>query len=311
VAPPDPPPPRDEAPSRPPEWAGFLTLAGFAYFIHAVSRDIGARGMVARIDDRLGVMRVDGRSALFGLINLAQTCRHAPLDEWDGMIREHFDDLPLDEPAYGAHPPLDQVREHLRVRLYPAEVGGIDDAVQRPVAEGIVEVLVIDEPQRVRSVSRHDARTWDLSVDDLFLLARRLVRDREAVDVDVETIDGSTPVTLLHGSSFFVATHALWPDSHCTYGARRGVILAIPNRHAVFLHEVRDVGVVGAINAMGRSIPAMFRAGPGSISPLVYWWHDDEFTVIPMQVGRDRVLSVSPPPRLLEMLHELPETAGD
>jgi len=304
-------PPAREGAAQPPGWADFMTTAGFAYFVHAVARDMSGRGFVAGINTDAGVMHIDGRPAVFGLTTLAQVCHGAPLDEWDGIIREHFDDLPVDDPHFGAQPGFGDIREHLRTRLLPAGIAGHDASVMRPVADGIVEVLVIDEPHRVRSVARDIARAWGLTEIELLDAGRTLVHECESVDVDVEMIDASTTVTLLHGATHFVATHALWPLDHCPHHAPSGVILAVPNRHVVFIHEVRDISVVGAINALGRSIPAMFRAGPGSISPLVYWWFEGTFTTIPMRVGDDRVLSVSPPSALTHLLNRLPERADD
>ena len=74
------------------------------------------------------------------------------------MVRTHFEQVvSASEERDAVARSFEQAAAALKVRLYQDGYGG---AVHRPLAEGIVESLVLDLPSTVASVSDDDVAAW-------------------------------------------------------------------------------------------------------------------------------------------------------
>ena len=142
-----------------PDWASFFTPAEYRAFLDAVTADLRRRGLSVELGD--GVAYVPspdgGEPQQFGLSNLAQMCHADEQDAWSRIIATHFTSLLAmqgrDLDALAAD--YDQVVPILRVRLMPDEtMGGValPASVIRPIAPGILAVLVFDFPDSTASV---------------------------------------------------------------------------------------------------------------------------------------------------------------
>ncbi|MEU0783861.1 hypothetical protein ABZ341_20075 [Streptomyces sp. NPDC006173] len=59
--------------------------------------------------------------------------------------------------------------------------------------------------------------------------------------------------------------------------------IALPHRHQLAFHVVRDGGVVPSLHTMARFAAAGFAESPGALSPSVFWWHEGSFTEVATQ----------------------------
>ena len=78
--------------------------------------------------------------------------------------------------------------------------------------------------------------------------------------------------------------------------------MAIPNRHAMALHIIRDLEVQAeATRVMLGWLDQAHREGPGSISPHLFWLSpDNELLQFEADGDKNDVLSVTPPRRFVE-----------
>ena len=111
--------------------------------------------------------------------------------------------------------------------------------------------------------------------------------------------------TIAIDDSFYVATRALRLVDELPPGTVDAVF-AVPNRHMLLWHAIRDMSVVGAMQAMMQVTSKAFLDGPGSISDQLYWWHDGEVVHLPVR-AQGKSIDFMPPDEFVELLNTLPE----
>lgn len=291
-----------------PGWASFFSPAEYREFLDAVAADLRRRGLRFEMGD--GVVRVDAGGegpSEFGLSNLSQLCHATERVGWPALIAGHFTSLismqGRDLDALAAD--YEQVAPILRVRLMPdVSMGGVElpEAVSRPVAPGILSVLVYDFPDSTASVHRDHIASWPLDADGVFAQALDNL-SREPAPIR-ETVDLGGPVGAAQGDSFYVATRALRLADELPPGTR-DAIFAVPNRHTLLTHAIADKGVVAVMAPLFRMTVELHREGPGSISDQLYWWREGAIVQIPHEL-RGRDISVYPPDEFVALLESLP-----
>lgn len=294
-----------------PEWARFFEPDQFGDFLSLVREALVDEGAEHDLDIDQGLVEVhplDAEPRLLGLGNLAQACRQIARDQWAEAISGHIHQL-LRIPEqdgelierFGDN--FELARDYLKVRLFAEGLPNEDLLVVRRPMEGVLKVLVYDLPDAIATVPREHVTNWALFDDELFDLALEKVRqdrpDREFVDIDQGVKAG-----LLAGPSYFSATHALLLDDYLSPDALAGALVAIPHRHVVLYHEIRDSRVIPALNRMVHLAHAMHAEGPGPISPSVFWYHHHRFLRIPAKV-EDGSIEIYPPREFVEMLNGL------
>ena len=78
-----------------PAWADFFSNTEFKAFEKAVSSYFKSLGKPFKIDDgivRTSWMSSDSEMQNLGLMNVAQMCKQAKTEEYEGIIRNHFDE---------------------------------------------------------------------------------------------------------------------------------------------------------------------------------------------------------------------------
>jgi hypothetical protein len=103
--------------------------------------------------------------------------------------------------------------------------------------------------------------------------------------------------------SFYVATRALRLADELPPGTVDAVF-AVPNRHMLLWHAIRDVSVVGAMQAMMQVTSKAFLDGPGSISNQLYWWRDGQVVHLPLIAQGNRI-DFMPPDEFVALLNTL------
>lgn len=241
--------------------------------------------------------RIEGSVALTDVL---AACRLQPVPQWPAVVAEALQGL-----ARSLQSPVDvsdveAVRPLLRARVLTEGAVLAEDVVCRPLADGLVEVLVVDVAGAVRNLPPAVARAWGLPLADLFDHARALVLAdgplaRRTLDL------GGVQVLALESTSAFAATHVAWLGALVDVPPA-GMLVALPTRHLVLAAPMTTrSATVDAAQALLVNSDALWRAGPGALSPDLWWWRAGRLVLLP-----GSPTSLSPPMAFLEVLDALP-----
>lgn len=250
----------------------------------------------------------------FGLGNVAAACHGEERGEraWPGVVREH---VRIIAGAVTAASPLDtrsreEVLADLHVRVLAAE--GLPPefaAYAREVAPGLAEVLALDLPDSVAYLgAAHVARFGPLDELRAAALANtgRVRADRH----EVLRRDGGSFDVLLGDSVYLASTVVLLPEVLEREGLvpdpTLGVFVAVPFRHQLAVHVVRDASAVPSLQLLAQFAATGCTEGVGPIVPDVYWWRAGEWERV-TEVG-DHGIRIHVGPELGDVLDRL--TAG-
>lgn len=287
----------------PPEWAGFFDPDAWHEFSQLVRDETGRRGWPH--DFALGIVVHAGMT--MGLSNLAQICHGAPREEWAQLVGQHFSTLDGDlEIRFQS---AEQAHAAMRARLIDDDyLSGRDvPLVGRRVGNDLTVVLAYDLPDTVHLPGREKVLEWG---DEAELLELALENTRREPDLELTRHDydeaqgGPTSIWLLTGDSFFTATHGLWAEAFDRPPSEHGTLVAVPNRHAVLAHPIRDLGVVGAIQIMLPLARDLWTEGPGTLSDGLYWLRDGFLERLETRVDGDAV-TFAPSEELMDVLNGL------
>src|ERR1700730_18151722 len=299
----------------PPAWANFFTPEQYQKFIDCVTAHFTKRKRRFTLGD--GVVYVeDGKSGgkhQLGLLNLAQMCANNEPKDWAEIVADHFRTL---EKSYSEQKVLEEriddftrVAELLAVRLWPEEyLADLDrnKILHRKELPGTISALVFDLPSSIRNVTPEEVKSWGKSETELFRIGLANVMENCIPDVSEQDLGEGITLTLFSDESFFVASHALLLEEHPDCLGPFGTLVGIPHRHVMLAFPIQDLRVLQAIHMMIPIIAGMERDGPGSISPLLYWYKDGEYTNLPYRIEKN-TLNFSPPEDFVEMLNLLGE----
>lgn len=229
----------------------------------------------------------DSAGRQFGLGNLAAVCHN---DErgprvWPAVIRQHVGMVlrTMDAPsALDTLPP-----DRIRAQLYPRVIGsdGLDRktfSYARSLAPGLSEVLALDLPESVMMLT-DDALE---PLGDVLGLRERAMANLRGLPIEGhETVAdaGGMCFEVVVGDSFYTASRVLVLDAlvrqvtgqHITAD---GALVALPFRHQLAFHVIRDSSVIPSLNAMAAFAASGYADTPGAITPFVYWWRDGTLT---------------------------------
>lgn len=301
-----------EAPASPgPQWAPYFTAADHERFVATVEGELRRRALSYQMGDGVVAVQLsDGEPDQWGLQNLSQVCHQNKKRDWRRVVAGHIDAMlaAREQQAMVKELAKDFTRARglLRLRLYPDDFAPelAAETIFFEPAEGVRAVLCFDLPTSVASVSRTDAKVWGKSDEDLFAIALQNVRAHERVEIDSQEVKDGVSVQMLFGDSHFTSCHALFLREYLGEGAVHGAVVAIPHRHVLLFHPIRDVGVVLAINALITMAFGMHAEGPGSITPDLFWWREGKFTRLPSSVKPDGI-TFTPPDEFVDLLNAL------
>ncbi|MCL6512109.1 MAG: hypothetical protein K6U78_15670 [Anaerolineae bacterium] len=301
----------------PPAWAHNLDAQGFGIFIALIERYFAERHIPAHVKVAEGVVQPEpgafDHSSVFGLQNVAQSCAQVAIERWPELIAEHFDCIFAVSDDQNALTMdvgnFDKVRERLRSRLYPLDLLHQSvETVHRFGPEGTIEVIVIDLPTTVRTVSRSEARSWAVGMEELFEVGRHNLRRTGRLKDAAVAVRPGVDVHLYYGDPYYAASHALILDAYLPDELPHGALVGLPRRDAMLLHVIRNIGAAEAIGSMLQAIVSMYADGPGSLSANLYWFRHGEFVALPYELD-DQVLNISPPADFADLLRHLGESA--
>ncbi|MFF8277238.1 hypothetical protein ACF05T_14185 [Streptomyces lateritius] len=272
----------DEAP-RDPEFAYFSEREA-ALFRSLVRESFAELGLEVTV--YADFVRDDaGRQ--FGLGNLAAVChndRRGPR-VWPQLVRRHVGLVlrTMDGPSALDTLPAEQIRSQLYPRVVSGE--GIDPGTfgyARSVAPGLYEILALDLPESVMMLTDEALEP----LGDLQRLRDRALDNLRGLPVEghetVRDADGMCFEVIL-GDSFYTASRVLDLDAVVRRVTGRplgehGALVALPFRHQLAFHPIRDTTIVPALGAMASFAASGYEDTPGAISPYVFWWRDGTLT---------------------------------
>lgn len=304
---------------EPPSWASFFNAEQYALFLETVAAHFTKDKRAFTMGD--GVVHVEnlpfasaepGKQQL-GLVNLAQNCAGNPTAEWPEIVASHFRTM---EKSFGENKVLEEriddfsrVSEFLAVRIWPE---GYFDKLDRSKIlhrrdlPGTVSALVFDMPSSIRNVTPEEIKGWGKSEEELFAIGLANVKENCIPNITSEDLGDDVSLTLFSDESFFVASHALLLEEHEDCLGPFGTLIGIPHRHVLLTFAIEDMRVLPAIHKMIPIIAGMERDGPGSISPMLYWYQKGDFTELPYRLDKNNI-NFTPPEEFVDMLKLLGE----
>jgi hypothetical protein len=290
-----------------PAWADFMDRGEYAEFRRLIDDWMSAHNREYREVDGGGleIGLSDGQSGVLALMNLAQLVHQLPPGERHRLIADHFGAV-LALPFASADRAFEDVRSMIKVRVYPEDYGlEGEPIVSRTLAPGVLAVLAIDYPTSVVVLTHEQVDKWGRPIDELFELG---LANLIAQDLPDSSEVSDTPIRMLTGSSFFVATWVLLLDRLMQPVPEHGALVALPNRHLLLYAPIVDVTVVQAFGPLLSIAARQFEAGPGSISPSLYWWRNGTLTLLPATlIGRS--IDFTPPDDFMAVLKTLRDGA--
>ncbi|MGZ0153751.1 hypothetical protein ACXJJ3_42245 (plasmid) [Kribbella sp. WER1] len=233
-------------------------------------------GLNVSYDGGVALVSADSSGARLGLSNLARTVARYDMNEWPGMISDHFahliGQLRQGPPARPADPANQLVQ-----RLVPRDALPADWTADRPdFLPGLVSVpATINNGIVTMYLEPADlGLTW--SAAESFGLAnlRKL-----SAEVDHDDYDG-VRISFVTAQGF-AASKALVLDTvlrDCLHvdATEHGVLVALPARDVLVLHVVEDLSVIPALGRL-LNLAARFHAtGQGPLTPTVFWVAPDQ-----------------------------------
>jgi hypothetical protein len=123
----------------------------------------------------------------------------------------------------------------------------------------------------------------DWGDETTFVGALTRVRTEPGLQLDrheVELEDDVAPLFVLHGPSFFTATHALWADEFDPPAPAYGTLVAVPTHNAVLAHPIRDARVLGVIEPMLDLARSGAEQGQEPVSTRLFWLRDGRLQAV-------------------------------
>lgn len=268
-------------------------------FLRLVREHLGRGGGEVRIED--GVAAVAGSAARIGLHDLAQTCAQQPTGRWPRTIAEHLDQsadrrvLPAIQAALGGG--FDEVAARLALRIHG------DDYVARYAQQVVwradlpctATVLVLDLGASMMSVPPPLLEQWGVAQDELFERALRNVAAMPSAGWERWPLPPGCEIDVLMCGHDYTTSHALRLAECLPRRGRHGNLIGIPHRQVMLSHPIDGSHELPITRAMLEISTGMYRDGPGSISPHLFWHRPDGGFEVQRAIGtgRDR-LAASP-----------------
>lgn len=228
---------------------------------------------------------VDSSGREFGLHNSATACFNDERGEhaWGELARDHASRVlaAMDRPSELELQSTEAIRAHVFPRLVEvASLGALPVGYSVEFCDGVVEVLNLDLPDSVlvlndEHVARHGGRAGLRAAG-----IRNLLSVLPGLEIELLSGGEATQLVVTSDSLFTASTVLVMPEllSHIGVGdCEHGVLVCMPFRHQVAVHEIRDASVVPSLNAMIGFARSGFEEGAAPLTPHVFWWRAGSF----------------------------------
>ena len=280
-----------------PAWSPFAAADDWRAFAAAVRGEARARGW--RLD--LGAGLAHEGDAKYGLHNVARACRSEPVAAWPAVVRAHFDRV-VSAGSARRFDSAAEARAALKARLVDDDffTHATSEPVWRRVADTLRLALAFDLPEAVVLPDRAELLEWG-EADELFAVALDNTRLEPGLQLERHALDGDVAVWSLAGESFFAATHALWADGFDPPPSGHGTLVAVPSRHVVLAHPIRDAGAITAMTTMLGMAAGIHAEDQGALSDALYWLRDGRLERLDARLD-DAGVSFAPSGEFLAMM---------
>lgn len=217
----------------------------------------------------------------YGFWNVAAVCAGAEAgrEGWDEVIAFFVHSMLNPPPAIGEMSD-EELYKLIHSKFYERDAfpEGEDSplSIGRAFAPGIVELLAVDFPEIVQTVSPSEIK--GRNVEELWTRARANTASASIDERDTFDVGNGTVLTLVAGVSPFLSSRAADVDAllRAVFGERAypyGVLLGLPNRHQVVLHTLDDARSIEALGIAAQYTDFAYRNAAGSLSPFLFWWN--------------------------------------
>lgn len=301
----------------PPAWAGFFTAGNYNRFMQIIDEYFNSENIDYAIADATVEIDDDrfGATSL-GLQNLAQSCHLSDPSEWPSIVKNHFDGVQriniFQEDFNSKAHDFEYARPFLAVRLYhESYIEQIEDylGIGQHIADDIYAALVFDLPESVTNVRPEQAILWNKTNEELFEIGVKNTFQKYPFEVVEEVIE-EVRFLLINEDHFYTGNILFALDDYPSLQGRYGSLVCVPTRHAIIFYPVEGKEVLEAIRNLIPITCKMHEEGPGSISSQLYWYHDEELSLIPYELKDDQ-LEISPPEEFAELLDRLENSDDD
>jgi hypothetical protein len=238
--------------------------------------------------------RVESRDGtVFGLPNIAALCTGVDRSEWADLVQRHVESVTTPARALDELSP-EEIEAALYLRLVDAG-STPEPGYARQVVPGLLEVLAVDLPESVVTLSKDDLAAVG-SLAELLDRGRANLRALLAGDVSLGAVaDGRGGFTAVTDRSFFTASLALVLSEAVERisGERdqgRGILVAVPDRHQLLYRVIDAPTAASALRDMFDAARWAFDDASGPLSPNVFWVRNRRWSqVTSVDGGKPRV----------------------
>ncbi|AIE83834.1 hypothetical protein [Fimbriimonas ginsengisoli] len=292
-----------------PEWASFFSPERFAIFVERLERALKNASVRYELDLETGSWKELGDTSgkVYGIVNLAQICNQMPMDDWDSEIEPFLDRIRGAHSEAEVPASFEEVRPILRVRLFAAESVDPSMLVTKQVAPGFITCLAVDLPDKILTVSPERAAGYGVPLEELFDIGFTNVMLTSGVERREFQVSDEAEIVSLSSDDYFVASIALVLTKFLGIEPPYGRLVAVPARHQSLSVSLTKASALGALGPLIHATRGMFRDGPGSISPYVYWVLGDRWERLEVEIGEEGVGVEGPNVFIEEVLRPLLE----
>jgi len=273
---------RDIPDGPPDETFAFFTAEQAARFRDYTRQGFAEAGLEVTVHaDHM----VDSAGRIFGLGNIAAECHNAERGEreWRRLTADHAARIVRGMDAPSAFDTMSRVElmAATYLRLMPtADLAPLQVAYATELVDGVSEVLNVDLPESVLTY-----------LDDHVVASGPLADLRRAGLANLRTVrfderqtlaaPGGGQFEVLMGESMFTASTLIVLEEvlerqRLAVDPENGVLVAVPFRHQLAIHAIRDASVVPSLNGLVRFAQLGHDGGAGALSPEVFWWRAGE-----------------------------------
>lgn len=276
-------------------------------FYKLIEAHFASRNLPVSIKDGVAYVTYAGDTEphQLGLQNLAQMCYHSEEPEWAAVIDQHFSSLANMEKEsdeiLGDLENYEKIKSRLAVRLMPKMAVPLESMVYREDLEDTITNLVYDLPTSIRAVHIDEEKRWPVGLTKVFADAIENTRRLSTPEVEEADLGDGVKIFAITSNDNYVTTHALLLREHADWVGEHGALVAVPHRHALLIHPIRDASVIMAVQKLGAIATGMEKEGPGSITPNLYWYRDGKFINLPYDLT-GKSFNFRPPGEFVELL---------
>lgn len=240
-----------------------------------------------------------GQTICMGMSTLERVVRGVPLDMWASLVDVHVALINEIQTA-GEMLPWGDAKAALRVRVHDTKYSRGNSDVRRPIADGLIEVLVIDRPATIVDVHQYQAEAWGRSVDELFEIAYTNMADDHDHPVENCLVDG-TLLRVVWGCHYGASHLAMLGNR---IKSRHGAIVAIPSGDCLLFAELDRRCTLDTIKTLAAVGVDRWLKAPHPVVPDLYWWRPGK-PLARLTKRTDTRLILKPPAELAQAMAEL------